>query len=73
MQEQGFMIDKAALVSFGESLTGTIAQLESAIYEHAGCEFNINSPKQLGEVLFDSSCSRPAKNENRLEHKCRRS
>ena len=53
MQEQGFMIDKAALVSFGESLTGTIAQLESAIYEHAGCEFNINSPKQLGEVLFD--------------------
>lgn len=53
MQEQGFMIDKAALVSFGESLTGTIAELERAIYEHAGCEFNINSPKQLGEVLFD--------------------
>ena len=53
MQEQGFMIDKAALVSFGESLTGTIAELERARYEHAGCEFNINSPKQLGEVLFD--------------------
>lgn len=53
MQEQGFMIDKAALVSFGEGLTGTIAQLERAIYEQAGCEFNINSPKQLGEVLFD--------------------
>ncbi len=53
MQEQGFMIDRAALSSFGESLTGTIAELERAIYAHAGCEFNINSPKQLGEVLFD--------------------
>ena len=53
MQEQGFMIDKAALMSFGEGLTGTIAELERAIYEQAGCEFNINSPKQLGEVLFD--------------------
>ncbi len=53
MQEQGFMIDRAALSGFGESLTGTIAELEQAIYAHAGCEFNINSPKQLGEVLFD--------------------
>ena len=74
MQEQGFMIDKAALMSFGEGLTGTIAELERAIYEQAGCEFNINSPKQLGEVLFDKLML-PAgkKNENRLEHKCRRS
>lgn len=53
MQEQGFMIDRAALSSFGESLTGTILKLEREIYIEAGCEFNINSPKQLGEVLFD--------------------
>ncbi len=53
MQEQGFMIDRAALSGFGESLKGTIAELERAIYELAGCEFNINSPKQLGDVLFD--------------------
>ncbi len=53
MQEQGFMIDKAALSGFGESLAGTIAELEQTIYGLAGCEFNINSPKQLGEVLFD--------------------
>ena len=53
MQEQGFLIDRAALSSFGESLTGTIAELERAIYDQSGCEFNINSPKQLGEVLFD--------------------
>ncbi len=53
MQEQGFMIDRAALSGFGESLTGAIAELERAIYAEAGSEFNINSPKQLGEVLFD--------------------
>ena len=53
MQEQGFLIDRAELSSFGESLTGTIAELERAIYDQSGCEFNINSPKQLGEVLFD--------------------
>ena len=53
MQEQGFLIDRAALSSFGESLTGTIAELERSIYDQSGCEFNINSPKQLGEVLFD--------------------
>ena len=53
MQEYGFMIDRAALSSFGESLTGTILQLEREIYAQSGCEFNINSPKQLGEVLFD--------------------
>ncbi len=53
MQQQGFMIDKAALVSFGESLTGSIDALRQSIYELAGGEFNINSPKQLGEVLFE--------------------
>ena len=53
MQEHGFMIDRAALSSFGESLTGTILKLEREIYAQSGCEFNINSPKQLGEVLFD--------------------
>ncbi len=53
MQEYGFMIDRAALSSFGESLTGTILKLEREIYAQSGCEFNINSPKQLGEVLFD--------------------
>lgn len=53
MQEYGFMIDRAALSSFGESLTGTILMLEREIYAQSGCEFNINSPKQLGEVLFD--------------------
>ena len=53
MQHEGFLIDRAALVSFGESLTGTIEELRQHICALAGGEFNINSPKQLGEVLFD--------------------
>ena len=53
MQNQGFLINKAALVSFGESLTEDIKKLEKEIYDIAGCEFNINSPKQLGDVLFE--------------------
>lgn len=40
-------------MSFGESLTGTIEELRQQICALAGGEFNINSPKQLGEVLFD--------------------
>ena len=53
MQQAGFMIDKAALMSFGESLTDNIERLRRQICELAGGEFNINSPKQLGEVLFE--------------------
>ncbi len=53
MQQAGFMIDKAALMSFGESLTDDIERLRHRICELAGGEFNINSPKQLGEVLFE--------------------
>ncbi len=53
MQQAGFMIDKAALMSFGESLTDDIERLRRQICELAGGEFNINSPKQLGEVLFE--------------------
>ena len=53
IEHKGFLVDKNALVKFGESLTGEIDILESEIYELAGEEFNINSPKQLGDILFD--------------------
>ncbi len=53
MQNTGFMVDRMALSSFGESLTGSIDALRDEIYKQAGGEFNINSPKQLGEVLFE--------------------
>ena len=41
------------LKSYGEQLGGKIVQLEKEIYELAGEEFNINSPKQLGVILFE--------------------
>ena len=52
MELAGCRVDKGALVSFGEMLSGRIAELEQTIYGLAGESFNINSPKQLGEILF---------------------
>lgn len=53
MEQAGFYIDRQALYEFGESLNGDINRLQQSIWQHAGHEFNINSPKQLGEVLFE--------------------
>ena len=53
MQHTGVFVDKDALVEFGENLKHSIATLEERIYEYAGKKFNINSPKQLGTILFD--------------------
>ena len=53
MEQAGFYVDRKALYEFGESLNGDIARLQESIWQHAGHEFNINSPKQLGEVLFE--------------------
>ena len=53
MEQAGFSIDRKALFDFGESLNDGISALQASIWEHAGHEFNIHSPKQLGEVLFD--------------------
>ncbi len=53
MEQRGFLIDRAALAQFGETLQTSITQLEQQIYAAAGAPFNINSPKQLGKVLFE--------------------
>ena len=53
MEHIGFYVDRKALYDFGESLNDRIAQLQQSIWTHAGREFNILSPKQLGEVLFE--------------------
>ena len=53
MEREGFLVDRTALYNYGESMIGTIDQLQQQIWNYAGHEFNINSPKQLGEVLFD--------------------
>ncbi len=53
MEQAGFLVDRKALHDFGESLVSSIDLLQQSIWSYAGREFNINSPKQLGEVLFD--------------------
>ena len=53
MEKEGIIAKKDALKEYGDKLGVRIAELEKTIYEAAGCEFNINSPKQLGEILFE--------------------
>lgn len=53
MEEVGFKIDRAAVRRYGASLDALIADMEARVYALAGHPFNINSPKQLGEVLFE--------------------
>lgn len=53
MEVTGVMVDREGIKSFGESLDVDIESLKSEIYELAGHEFNISSPKQLGTVLFE--------------------
>jgi len=52
MELCGFLVDSEGLKNQGEELDGRIAVIEKQIYSMAGCEFNLNSPKQLGETLF---------------------
>lgn len=53
MEQTGVLVDRSALMNFGEMLTGRIATCQKIIFEAAGEEFNINSTKKLGEVLFE--------------------
>lgn len=53
MEKEGIYVDKEYLVELGKEFQAEIDDLEKEIYSYAGYEFNINSTKQLGEVLFD--------------------
>lgn len=53
MEKEGIQVDASALAKYGRELETKIKELEKEIYTLANCEFNINSPKQLGEVLFE--------------------
>ncbi len=53
MEEEGIAVRKEELKAYGEKLKEKIIVLEREIWDMTGCEFNINSPKQLGEVLFE--------------------
>ena len=52
MEERGFSVEKDRLAAYTEELGSHIQVLEREIYELAGEEFNLNSPRQLGEILF---------------------
>ncbi|MDL2205765.1 DNA polymerase I [Eubacteriales bacterium OttesenSCG-928-N13] len=53
MEQIGFLVDEAELARLGSIYEARIAQLTESIYQHAGRQININSPKQLGELLYD--------------------
>ena len=53
METAGVLVDQMALVGFGNMLSARITACQELIYGYAGGEFNINSPKQLGELLFE--------------------
>ena len=61
MENEGVSIDREQLVAFGEMLAQRIADCEALIYSYSGDRFNINSPKQLGELLFDKMGLPPVK------------
>ena len=53
MEYTGFNVDKEKLLDMGEEIKIKLELLTKTIYNYAGCEFNIASPQQLGEILFD--------------------
>ncbi len=53
MEKWGIKADKDALIEYGKKLGVRLEELEIDIYEYAGEEFNVNSPKQLGVILFE--------------------
>ena len=61
IERQGIGVDAEQLTSFGEGISITLKQLEQDIYALAEETFNINSPKQLGTILFEKLCLPTAK------------
>lgn len=59
MKNKGMSLDVDYLKSLSKKLHTELSKLEKSIYKQAGVEFNLNSPKQLGEVLFDTLGLKP--------------
>jgi DNA polymerase-1 len=53
MEDLGIRVDKSLLATMSATMGAEIAELEKRIYAEAGMEFNINSPQQLGHILFE--------------------
>ncbi|MCM1216939.1 MAG: DNA polymerase I [Lachnospiraceae bacterium] len=54
MEKEGVEVRREELKAYGDALVSRIEELEQSIHSQAGVEFNINSPRQLGEVLFET-------------------
>ena len=54
MEKEGIAVDQDTLVAFGKMLSQRIEECEKLIYSYSGAPFNINSPKQLGVLLFET-------------------
>ena len=54
MENTGFLVDREGIELFGEKMSNMAEELTQKIYSLSGVEFNINSPKQLGAVLFET-------------------
>lgn len=53
MEHLGFMVDRKGIADFTQKISGELKTIQQEIYDLAGEEFNINSPKQLGAILFE--------------------
>lgn len=52
MEREGFKLDCRGIAAYGDQLNTVASELESRVFTYVGKQFNINSPKQLGEILF---------------------
>lgn len=66
MESEGVQVDINRLKEMGEELKGKLADIEKTIYSLAGTEFNINSPKQLGTILFEKLGLPPIKKQKQV-------
>lgn len=53
MEQEGFLVDDKGIKEYGDELANELQMIQTQIYELVGHEFNINSPKQLGTILFE--------------------
>ncbi len=71
IEETGFKVDSAGMLEYAQALDGLANELTGRIYMLAGREFNLNSPKQLGEVLFEDlglPCKKKTKSGYSTDH-----
>ena len=61
MEKTGVKLDISCLKEIGSEIDVKVSQYEKKIYDEAGCTFNINSPKQVAEILFDKMQIKPKK------------